>query len=228
MSRLHLQLALDLLPLDEAVAIARRAIPYVNTIEVGTPLLIREGVAAIRRLRAELSDVPQIALMADTKISDEGAEIGRLCFEAGADGLTVVDGASTATLQAVYEVANAQGKQVWVDLLYHSNPIIRAHAIAPYVDGFLFHRPPSGFPPLLVDGLLALDRPIRLAGGMDLDLAHRARRIWTEAASRETMLPQEGFVIGRAITQAEDVEAALRAFADLCELDAFAPQENTL
>lgn len=206
MNRLHLQLALDTESLDEAEALARRALPWVDTMEVGTPLLLCAGMAALSRVRALLGDDGP-RLLADTKISDEGARIAQLCFDHGASAVSVVDGASTATLREVRELADARGCQVWVDLLHHSNPIIRAQAVAPYVDGFILYRPPAGLPPLLVEGLLSLDRPFRMAGGIDLPMAEHLMR------PRPDELLLEGIIVGRAITQADDVDGTLRDFA---------------
>jgi len=214
MTRLHLQLALDLGTLDQSLQLVQVAIPYVDSIEIGTPLLIREGIAAVKAIRPYVEGT-QVALFADSKISDEGVAIARLCFEAGADTISVVDGASTNTLRAVRSVADELGKQVWVDLMYHSNPILRARTLAPYADGFVVHRPPTGFPPLLVEGLRIVDRPIRIAGGITLDIARR--EIATRLAT--SLTPNAGIVVGRAITQAEDIEAALQAFAHLCRGD---------
>ncbi len=211
MTRLHLQFALDLGTLPESVQMVQMALPYVDSIEIGTPLLIREGIAALKTIRPYM-DGTGVLLFADSKISDEGVAIARLCFDAGADVISVVDGASTNTLRTVRAVADDLGKQVWVDLMYHSNPILRARTLAPYADGFVVHRPHTGFPPLLVQGLLIIDRPIRIAGGLTLDIARR------EILSRHATLSVslEGIVVGRAITQSENIEAALQAFAALC------------
>lgn len=211
MTHLHLQLALDLGTLDQSVQMVQMAVPYVDSVEIGTPLLIREGIAALKAIRPYVEGTA-VALFADSKISDEGIAIARLCFDAGADTISVVDGASTNTLRAVRAVADEVGKQVWVDLMYHSNPILRARTLAPYADGFIVHRPQTGFPPLLVEGLLIIDRPIRIAGGLTLDIARR------EIAARRTSnhAPLEGIVVGRAITQSEDIEATLQSFAALC------------
>lgn len=214
MTQLHLQLALDFGSVAEIVRLTEMALPYVNTIEIGTPLLIREGISVLAAVREVLNGT-QVSLFADSKISDEGAAIATLCFEAGADALSVVDGASTNTLRQVWRVAESHERQVWVDLMYHSNPIVRARTIIPYVHGYVVHRPQTGFPPLLVEGLLGIDRPLRLAGGLTLDLARR------EMATRRAAkgIPHEGIVVGRAITQAKDVKAALEAFAALCRGD---------
>jgi 3-keto-L-gulonate-6-phosphate decarboxylase len=211
MTRLHLQLALDLGTLDQSVHLVQMALPYVNSIEIGTPLLIREGIVALEAIHPHL-DGTEVALFVDSKISDEGIAIARLCFDAGADAISVVDGASTNTLRAVRAVADEMGKQVWVDLMYHSNPILRARTLSPYADGFVVHRPQTGFPPLLIEGLLIIDRPIRIAGGLTLEIARR------EIAARQSsaITVHEGIVVGRAITQSDNVEAALQAFAELC------------
>lgn len=214
MTHLHLQLALDMGTLDQSVELVSVARPYVDSVEVGTPLLMREGITALKILHPHVAQ-SGIGLFADSKISDEGVAIARLCFDAGADAISVVDGASTNTLRAVRAVADALGKEVWVDLMYHSNPILRARTLSPYADGFVVHRPQTGFPPLLIEGLMIIDRPIRIAGGLTLDIARREIEVRRTPPSN----PHEGIVVGRAITQAEDVVAALQAFAALCRGD---------
>jgi 3-keto-L-gulonate-6-phosphate decarboxylase len=211
MTRLHLQLALDLGTLDQLVQLVQMATPYIDSIEIGTPLLIRDGIETLHAIRPYV-DGTNVSLFADSKISDEGAAIAKLCYDAGADTISVVDGASTRTLKAVRAVADERGKQVWVDLMYHSNPILRARTLAPYADGFVVHRPETGFPPQLLEGLLIIDRPIRIAGGLTLEIARREM----EARQHSNITLHEGIVVGRAITEAEDIEGALKAFATLC------------
>jgi 3-keto-L-gulonate-6-phosphate decarboxylase len=216
MNRLHLQLAFDHNTLDEAAEMAIVAAPLADTLEIGTPLLIREGVAALTRLRQAVQGT-ECHLFADTKISDEGEAISRICFEAGADAVSVVDGASRATLRIIRDVADQYGREVWVDMMNDTNPIIRARALAPFVDGFVMHRPEAGIPRPLISGLLALDRPIRLAGGLTLDTAREAVQFQRSTGSlRAAMAPTEGIIVGRAITEAANFEETLRAFAYLC------------
>ncbi len=192
------------------------AASQVDTIEVGTPLLMREGRQAISEIKAHLGAHP-CALFADSKISDEGATIARLCFEVGADAVSVVDGSSTENLQAVRTVADQFGKQVWVDLMHHSNPIVRARALTPYVDGFILHRTDRDLPLLLLEGLLAIDRPFRLAGGLTVETAARAAAFQRATDSqRAAMAPMEGIIVGRAITDATDFQSALAAFVAIC------------
>jgi 3-hexulose-6-phosphate synthase len=83
-----LQLALDGTDLDAAEALVLDiGAPALTRVEVGTPLLIAEGLPAVRRMR---SVVPEAVLVADTKICDAGARIAASAFDAGADVVTVV------------------------------------------------------------------------------------------------------------------------------------------
>lgn len=48
---MKLQLALDELPLDEALALTEKLRQYVDIIEIGTPFVIAEGMNAVRIFR---------------------------------------------------------------------------------------------------------------------------------------------------------------------------------
>ena len=67
----HLQVALDLMQLNRAVAIAREAVEGgADWIEAGTPLIKSEGAEAVRALRREF---PSLKIIADTKTMDTGS-----------------------------------------------------------------------------------------------------------------------------------------------------------
>ena len=51
MKKAKMQLALDELGLDAALALAEQVRSYVDIIEAGTPLLLREGMRAVQALR---------------------------------------------------------------------------------------------------------------------------------------------------------------------------------
>src|SRR5256885_12165113 len=82
---MRLQLAIDTQTLSEAEALVSRVRDLVDLVEVGTPLMIREGVGAVRRLRAVF---PDLTLVADLKIVDGGHFEATLGFEAGARVVT--------------------------------------------------------------------------------------------------------------------------------------------
>ena len=66
---MKLQLALDVLSLEDALALTRAAEEWVDRVELGTPFLLEYGMEAVRRFRAAF---PYKELLADTKIMDAG------------------------------------------------------------------------------------------------------------------------------------------------------------
>jgi 3-keto-L-gulonate-6-phosphate decarboxylase len=83
-----LQLALDLTSLDRAAELVAKLSPTLARIEIGTPLAIASGLAAIDRIRP--LPRPGAVIVADVKICDAGEKIARSAYAAGADVVTVV------------------------------------------------------------------------------------------------------------------------------------------
>ena len=79
---MKLQLALDVLSLEDALALTRAAEEWVERVELGTPFLLEYGMEAVRRFRAAF---PYKELLADTKIMDAGRLEAESAFQAGAD-----------------------------------------------------------------------------------------------------------------------------------------------
>lgn len=111
---MKLQLALDDLPLDEALALAERTRDYVDILEIGTPFLLEEGLRAVREFRRRF---PDKELLADTKIMDAGAWEARSAFRAGADQVTVLGVTDLLTVTACVRAAEAFGGTVVVDMI---------------------------------------------------------------------------------------------------------------
>ncbi len=89
MSRKKLQLALDLLEIDRAIRIAEEAAGYIDLIEVGTPLVKSEGMAAVRALKKAF---PDHGLVADMKTKDTGAIEVEMAAKSGADIVAILGG----------------------------------------------------------------------------------------------------------------------------------------
>ena len=92
---MELQLAMDLFSLEDAVAMAQRLQADADIIEIGTPLLMREGIRAIRIMQERC---PECRILADCKIMDAGGLEAEMAFSAGADIVTVCGAASDATI----------------------------------------------------------------------------------------------------------------------------------
>lgn len=111
---MKLQLALDVLTLEDALALTHKVRDHVEVIEMGTPFLLEYGMEAVRQFR---SHFPDKVILADTKIMDAGALESESAFAAGADLVTVLAVTDTATIRACVELANRSKKQVVADMI---------------------------------------------------------------------------------------------------------------
>lgn len=111
--RPRLQVAIDTLTVDDAVALAGALRGVADIIEAGTPFIKRFGIDVVSQLR-ERSGLP---VMADLKIVDGGPFEAQLAVDAGASLVTVLATAADATVAGVVEVAHAGGLEVAADLL---------------------------------------------------------------------------------------------------------------
>ena len=109
----RLQVALDTPDLPSALGPLQQAAPHVDVIECGTILVLCEGFHAVRAVRALF---PDKQILADVRIAEAGSTIARLAFEAGADLVSCVAGASLATIEQVCKVAAEFNGEVQVEL----------------------------------------------------------------------------------------------------------------
>lgn len=63
----ELQLAIDLLNKEEAKRISEKVEEYVDIVEIGTPIVINEGLPAVQHLNENISNAKALA---DLKIMD--------------------------------------------------------------------------------------------------------------------------------------------------------------
>lgn len=108
---MRLQLAIDA---PEHLALIGVLAPYVDIVEVGTPVLKRFGLSAITTA-AELSG--GLPVLADTKTADGGALEARMVFAAGASFMTVLAQAAPATREATRSIAAEHGGAVVFDTI---------------------------------------------------------------------------------------------------------------
>lgn len=110
----RLQLAVDTLSLEDALVFLKDVSPYIDIVEVGTPLLYRSGLEAVRRIKEAY---PDLYLLCDSKIMDAGAYESKEQFEAGADCVSVLGVTDDATIRACVEEARKYQKEVSVDTI---------------------------------------------------------------------------------------------------------------
>lgn len=119
----QLQLAVDVLSIEEMLRIADLVYPNFDILEVGTCLIIEEGLSAVEAAKAKY---PDKNCLADLKIMDAAQFEATSGFERGSDIITVLAAADDKTIRDTLEIAVKYDKQVMVDLLNVADPVSRA------------------------------------------------------------------------------------------------------
>ena len=115
------QISLDLTDLDDALATARQAVDVgVDWLEAGTPLILAEGLRAIRGLREQFPEVP---IIADLKTMDGGYLEAEMMAKAGATHVVVMARAHAETIKCVVKAGKDYGVGVMGDNLGYESMI---------------------------------------------------------------------------------------------------------
>src|SRR5512136_729005 len=122
-----LQVALDLLNADRAMAIAQDAVKGgADWLEAGTPLIKSEGMDIIRQLREHF---PGKTIIADMKTMDTGALETEMAAKAGADIITILAASDDGTIRDASVSARKYGAKLMIDLISTSNMVNRAKEV---------------------------------------------------------------------------------------------------
>jgi len=195
---MKLQLALDTPDLTHELELAGKVAAYVDLIEAGTPLLIREGIRAVRELRRRHRGRP---IVADIKVIDAGEPIAELAFAAGATVVTVLGNASDELIERVVSSAQRYDGHVMADSLAVPNITERARRLRDLgVSSLCVNR--RGFKRakginreerinLIAELVEKIELPVYLAGGIDVVELTLLRE-----------LPLAGVIVGAAIARA--------------------------
>jgi 3-hexulose-6-phosphate synthase len=111
---MELQLALDLVNIPEAKEVVREVQEHIDIVEIGTPVVINEGLKAV---------------LADLKIMDAGAYEVMKASEAGASIITILGATDDSTIKGAVEEAKKQGTQILVDMINVKNLEQRAKEV---------------------------------------------------------------------------------------------------
>ncbi len=116
----RLQVALDFESLDDALGIAEEVAPFVDIFEVGTPLIISEGIRAIKELK---NAHPDKLVCADLKTTDAGYLEVKLAAQAGASIITVLADAYEVTIKEALRAAYEFNVEIMADLIVSRSPV---------------------------------------------------------------------------------------------------------
>ncbi|MNZ42916.1 3-hexulose-6-phosphate synthase [compost metagenome] len=123
---MKLQLALDLVNIPGAIEVVQEVESYIDVVEIGTPIIINEGLHAVKAIKEAF---PQLEVLADLKIMDAGGYEIMKAAEAGADIVTVLGATDNATIRGAVEEAKKQKKQIMIDMINVKNIEERAAEI---------------------------------------------------------------------------------------------------
>ena len=177
------QISLDLTEVPEALDTAEMALRAgVDWLEVGTPLILAEGMEGVRRLRERHPDTP---IVADLKTMDGGWLEAEIMAKAGATHVVVMGRAHRETIEQVVQAGEDFGVEVMGDNLAMPDPVEGARELADLGCDYVIHhvgydyrnvRAERGEPvPSPLDQLGeivdAVDVPVQAVGGLSIEQA---------------------------------------------------------
>lgn len=134
----RVQISLDLTDLNEALATAQQAVDVgVDWLEAGTPLILAEGLRAIRGLRQRF---PTIPIIADLKTMDGGYLEAEMMAKAGATHVVVMARAHTETIKCVVKAGKDYGVGVMGDNLGYETMIDGAKRLEDLGCDYVIHH----------------------------------------------------------------------------------------
>lgn len=111
---MKLQLAIDLVDTQGAIELVKELEEYIDVVEIGTPVVINEGLRAVKAMKEAF---PNLTVLADLKIMDAaGYEVSQ-AVASGADIITILGAAEDASILGAVEEAKKHGKQILVDMI---------------------------------------------------------------------------------------------------------------
>ncbi|MBI1368335.1 MAG: D-arabino 3-hexulose 6-phosphate aldehyde lyase [Planctomycetes bacterium] len=177
------QISLDIIELDEALATAQMALDAgVDWLEAGTPLILAEGMHGVRALRERWPDTP---IVADLKTMDGGYLEAEVMARAGATHVVVMARAHEETIRCVVKAGRDLNIKVMGDNLGCADMVDAAKQLADLGCDYIVHhigyderrgigargqRMPSPLDQLR-QVVAAVDVPVQAVGGLSIEQA---------------------------------------------------------
>jgi bifunctional enzyme Fae/Hps len=216
----YIQIALDDPDLPRQIKVVKD-LPKSDRIiiEIGTPLLKKYGVEAIKQIR-EFSN--ESFMVADLKTLDVGKLEVDFAFDATADAVVASGLASISSLNKFILEAQRLGIYAFIDTMEVENPIEKLSQLKQIPDVVILHRAidaeaaASGTNEAQkaawqnIPKIKELYKDKKLASGKDRVLVAVAGGIDQRSASYAIDMGADILIIGRFITSAKDVKNAMR------------------
>lgn len=207
----YLQIALDIPSLERTREIISQ-IPQSDRIilEVGTPLLKKYGVKAIRDLRDTDRDM---FIVADLKTLDVGKVEVDLAFEETADAVVASGLAAPEILDGFVYEAKRLGIYAVVDMMEVATPVQKLRQLKQFPDIVLLHRA-IDVEKAGVGHRMELIRELKQMFPNERFLVAVAGGITPETAQEALKNGADIVIAGRYITQSRDVKRSVREFLE--------------
>lgn len=177
------QISLDVTTLEEAIETAEMALRAgVDWLEAGTPLILAEGLRAVRELRARFPETP---IVADLKTMDGGYLEAEMMAKAGANYVVVMARAHAETIRVVCQAGKDFGVGVMGDNLGCPDMVAGARLLQDLGCDMVIHhigyderrgiaargeRAPTPLDQLR-EVVAAVDIPVQAVGGLSIEQA---------------------------------------------------------
>ena len=172
------QISLDLQTLADALPTAERAVRAgVDWLEAGTPLILGEGLHAIRRLHERF---PKHPIVADLKTMDAGFLECEMMAQAGAHCVVVMSRAHEGTVRGAVEAGRKFGVKVMADIMLEPDYVAAAQRCERWGADYIIHHigyderhVEKGKSPLteLKAVVGAVSIPVQAVGGLSIEQA---------------------------------------------------------
>ncbi|MEW9672542.1 3-hexulose-6-phosphate synthase [Ammoniphilus sp. 3BR4] len=210
---MKLQLALDLVNIPGAIEVVKEVQDYVDVVEIGTPVIINEGLKAVKEIKAAF---PNLTVLADLKIMDAaGYEVSQ-ASAAGADIITILGVAEDESIKGAVAEARKQGKQILADMIAVKDIAARAAELDEFgVDYICVHTGydlqavgKNSFEDLATIKKVVKNAKTAIAGGIKLETLPEVIKAQPDLV-----------IVGGGITSKEDKKAAAAKMQELIKQD---------
>ncbi|MFC5652583.1 3-hexulose-6-phosphate synthase [Paenibacillus solisilvae] len=199
---MELQLALDLVDIAGAKELVKEVESYIDIVEIGTPVVINEGLRAVKEIKDAF---PHLKVLADLKVMDAAGYEVMKASEAGADIVTILGVAEDMTIKGAVEEAKKQQKKILVDMIGVKDIAGRAKELdALGVDYICVHTGydlqavgKNSFEDLMIIKSVVKNAKIAVAGGIKLQTLPEVIKAGPDLV-----------IVGGGITGQEDKQAA--------------------
>ncbi|MFJ7678362.1 3-hexulose-6-phosphate synthase [Peribacillus sp. NPDC097198] len=206
---MELQLALDLVNIQEGIELVKQVEEYIDIVEIGTPVVINEGLRAVKEMKEAF---PSLKVLADLKIMDAAGYEVMKASEAGADIITILGAAEDMSIKGAVEEAKKQGKKILVDMIAVKDLETRAKELDAFgVDYICVH---TGYDLQAVgknsfEDLQTIKRVVKnaktaIAGGIKLDTLPEVIKVHPDL-----------IIVGGGITGQDDIKGTAAQIQEL-------------